>query len=79
MSFWFGWNLAPHHAQIIVLCWCLVSSSLVYCILSTKKNTKKYIVYDNVNNAVTVTITVSVIIMVKVMITITVTITITVK
>ena len=35
MSFRFGRNLALHHTNVLALCWCLVSSSRVYCILST--------------------------------------------
>ena len=35
MSFRLGRNLALHHAYALALCWCLVSSSCVYWILST--------------------------------------------
>ena len=30
MIFRFGRNLAPHHTNVLALCWCLVSSSRVY-------------------------------------------------
>ena len=32
---WFGRNLACHHTNVLGLCWCLVSRSRVYDILST--------------------------------------------
>ena len=35
LSYCFRRNQAPHYTNVLALCWCLVSNSRVYCILST--------------------------------------------
>ena len=49
MSFRFGRVLESHHTNELALCWCLVSSSRVYCLLSSMNLPQGWALYNKIN------------------------------